>query len=83
MGFVNGIPLVLLELKNQKRPVRDGYDDNLTTYRDEIPQLFWPNGLVILSNRTDAVVGSTTAPWEHFGRWKKVESEDETPHVSL
>ena len=83
VGFVNGIPLVLLELKSQRRPVRDGYDNNLTTYRDEIPQLFWPNGLVILSNRTDAVVGSTTAQWEHFGRWKKVESEDETPHVSL
>jgi type I restriction enzyme R subunit len=83
VGFVNGLPLVLLELKSQRRPVRDGYDDNLTTYRDEIPQLFWPNGLVILSNRTDAVVGSITAQWEHFGRWKKVESEDETPHVSL
>lgn len=83
VGFVNGVPLVLLELKSQRRPVRDGYDDNLTTYRDDIPQLFWPNGLVILSNRNDAVVGSTTAPWEHFGRWKKVEEEDEVPHVSL
>ena len=83
VGFVNGLPLVLLELKSQKRPVRDGYDENLTTYWDEIPQLFWPNGLVILSNRNDAVVGSTTAPWEHFSRWKKVESEDEAPHVSL
>ena len=83
VGFVNGIPLVLLELKNQRRPVRDGYDDNLTTYREDIPQLFWPNGLVILSNRTDAVVGSTTAPWEHFNRWKKVEDEDEIPRVSL
>ena len=83
VGFVNGISLVLLELKSQKRPVRDGYDDNLTTYRDEVPQLFWPNGLVILSNRNDAVVGSTTAPWEHFNRWKKVEDEDEVPRVSL
>lgn len=83
VGFVNGIPLVLLELKNPRRPVRDAFTDNLTTYRNEIPQLFWPKGLVILSNRNDAVVGSTTAPWEHFNRWKKVESEDEAPHVSL
>ena len=49
--FVNGIPLVLAEFKEPNRPVRAAYDENLTDYRDTIPQLFWPNGFVILLER--------------------------------
>ncbi len=52
--FVNGIPLVLAEFKEPGRPVRAAYDENLTDYRDTIPQLFWPNAFVILSNGSAA-----------------------------
>ncbi len=48
--FVNGIPLVLVEFKEPNRPVKAAYDENLTDYRDTIPQLFVPNGFVLLSN---------------------------------
>ncbi|MCA1706586.1 MAG: DEAD/DEAH box helicase, partial [Actinobacteria bacterium] len=48
--FVNGIPLVLVELKEINRPVKAAYDENLTDYRDTVPDLFWPNAFVILSN---------------------------------
>jgi type I restriction enzyme R subunit len=61
--FVNGIPLVLAEFKEPNRPVKAAFDENLTDYRDTIPQLFWPNGFVILSNGSEAKVGATYAPW--------------------
>jgi type I restriction enzyme R subunit len=71
--FVNGIPLVLAEFKEINRPVKAAYDENLTDYRDTIPHLFWLNAFVILSNGSEAKVGSTYAPWDFFGDWKLVE----------
>lgn len=81
--FVNGIPLVLIELKASHRSVEQAYQKNLRDYRDTIPQLFTPNGIVILSNGSETKVGSTFAPWERFGEWKKVADEDELGVVSL
>lgn len=81
--FVNGIPLVLLELKASHKSVKEAYDKNLTDYRDTVPQLFTPNGLVLLSNGSEAKVGSTFAPWERFGEWKKVADEEEPGVVLL
>lgn len=68
--FVNGVPLVLAEFKEPGRPVRAAYDENLTDYRDTIPQLFWPTAFVILSNGSAAKLGATFSPWEQFGEWK-------------
>ena len=73
--FVNGIPLVLAEFKEPNRPVRAAYDENLTDYRDTIPQLFVPNGFVILSNGREAKVGATYARWEQFGDWRSIDAE--------
>lgn len=81
--FVNGIPLVLLELKASHKSAKEAYDKNLTDYRDTIPQLFTPNGLVILSTGSETKVGATFAPWERFGEWKKVADETEVGVVSL
>jgi type I restriction enzyme R subunit len=81
--FVNGIPLVLIELKASHKSAKEAYDKNLTDYRDTIPQLFTPNGLVILSTGSETKVGSTFAPWERFGEWKKVADEEEPGVVSL
>ena len=83
VGFVNGIPLVFLELKAAHRNLRHAYDDNLRDYRDTIPHLFWYNALIVLSNGSQSRVGSLTASWEHFADWKKVEDEDEEARVSL
>ncbi len=79
VGYVSGIPLVLFELKAPHRPVRAAYDENLTDYRDTIPALFVPNGFVVLSNGSEAKVGSTFAPWEYFGDWKVTESSPGGP----
>jgi type I restriction enzyme R subunit len=81
--FVNGIPLVLLELKASHKAVRQAFDKNLRDYRDTIPQLFVPNGFVVLSNGSEARVGATFAPWERFGEWKRIEDESEPGVVLL
>ncbi|MGI8985007.1 MAG: HsdR family type I site-specific deoxyribonuclease [Acidimicrobiales bacterium] len=72
--FVNGIPLVLAEFKEPNESVKRAYDDNLTDNRDTIPQLFWPNGFVILSNGSEAKVGATYAAWNFFGNWKVIDA---------
>ncbi len=75
--YVNGLPLVLVELKNSNVKLRAAYDDNLTNYRAEIPQLFLANAFCILSNAIETKVGSLTAGWEHFFNWLRVTDEKE------
>ena len=83
IGFVNGIPLVLVELKKPSAPVKSAYDANLTDYRDTIPHVFTPNAFVILSNGIETKVGSTFAPWQFFNEWKRINDEGEEGVVSL
>ena len=84
LGFVNGLPLVFIELKKHGIPIRKAYDDNLRDYRGQsVPQLFHPNAFILLSNGTDTKVGTLTSAWEHFFDWKRVEDEGETGKVSL
>lgn len=71
LGFVNGIPLLFMELKAAHRNLEHAYNDNLRDYRDTIPQLFVPNGFIVLSNGAESKVGSITSPWEHFLEWKR------------
>ncbi len=66
VGFVNGLPLIVIELKKPAVPVRAAFDENLTHYKAEIPALFWYNALLIASNGTESRVGSLTADWERF-----------------
>ncbi len=83
VGFVNGLPIVVIELKKPGVPAQQAFDDNLTCYKSDIPQLFWFNGLMIASNGTESHVGSLTADWERFFEWKRIEREDEPRRVSL
>lgn len=83
VGFVNGLPLLFVELKAAHRRLETAFNGNLRDYKDTIPQLFWPNALIILSNGSQSRVGSITAGWEHFAEWKKIGSEDEAGRVSL
>jgi type I restriction enzyme R subunit len=73
--YVNGLPLVFLELKNSNVKLRSAFDDNLTDYKNDIPQLFHCNAFCILSNAIETKVGSFTAGWEHFFNWLRVEDE--------
>jgi type I restriction enzyme R subunit len=83
IGFVNGIPLLFIELKTSHKSLENAYKYNLSDYRTTIPQVFWYNGIVILSNGSKSRIGSITAGWEHFAEWKKINDEGEEGRVSL
>jgi type I restriction enzyme, R subunit len=83
VGFVNGLPLVVIELKKPGVAARAAFDENLTHYKEQIPSLFWYNALLIASNGTESRVGSLTADWGRFFEWKRIEREDEPRRVSL
>lgn len=63
VGFVNGLPWVVIELKKPGVPARAALDENLTHYKAQIQALFVFNALMIASNGTDSRVGSLTADW--------------------
>ncbi|THG33262.1 type I restriction endonuclease subunit R [Naasia lichenicola] len=77
VGFVNGIPLLFIELKASHRDLRHAYDDNLRDYRDTVPRLFQLNQLVVLSNGRESKLGTITSKWEHFADWRYVDTENE------
>ena len=84
LAFVNGLPLVFIELKKPSAPLKSAFDDNLRDYRGQsVPQLFHPNAFILLSNGSDTKVGTLTSEWEHFFEWKRLVSEDELGKVSL
>ena len=83
VGFVNGIPLIFIELKAVHKKIENAYRDNLTDYKDTIPQIFWYNAVIILSNGAESRIGSITADYENFAEWKKINTEGEEGVVSL
>ena len=83
VGFVNGLPWVVIELKRPGVAVRQAYDGNLTHYKDQIPALFWSNALLLASNGLDSRLGSLTADWGRWVAWKRIADENEPRRVSL
>ena len=75
--YINGLPIVFLELKNSNVSVKNAFDDNLTNYKRDIPQLFHTNAVCILSNALETKVGSFTASWDYFFNWLRVDDEKE------
>jgi type I restriction enzyme R subunit len=76
--FVNGLPLVFIELKAVYKNIRAGFDGNLRDYLDEnvIAHAFHHNAFLIVSNGHRARYGSITSNWEHFGEWKRLDERD-------
>lgn len=81
--FVNGLPLVVIELKARGVNIKRAFEDNITDYKDSIPNLFWFNAFIIISNGRESRIGSITSGYEHFSEWKKVDKEKEIGIVSL
>tara|TARA_R100000655_G_scaffold31056_3_gene62345 strand:+ start:5278 stop:8526 length:3249 start_codon:yes stop_codon:yes gene_type:complete len=75
--YINGLPLVFIELKNSNVKLRSAYDDNLTNYKADIPQLFLTNVFCVFSNGLETRLGSLSAEWEHFFHWLRPEDEKE------
>lgn len=79
IGFVNGLPLVFIELKGFAVHIDNAYKKNYSDYKDTIPQLFQWNQLVIIANGHDAQYGSITSTKDHFYRWKRLDESDPEP----
>ena len=83
VGFVNGLPLLFIELKKSHGKLEHAFKQNFKDYKSTVPQLFWYNALVILSNGSQTKVGSITSGWEHFSDWKRINTEGEQGTISL
>ena len=75
VGFVNGLPLLFMELKNVSKDIRAAYEQNFKDYLDTVPHLFHHNAFVVLANGVDAKIGSVTSRFEHFHEWKRLAEE--------
>ena len=83
--FVNGIPLVVLELKNiadAKADVKAAFNQ-IQTYKREITSLFRFNELCIISDGIDARIGTISANFERFMTWKTIDGEKEVGNVPM
>ena len=76
VGFVNGIPLLFIELKKNTVDVQNAYDDNYMDYQDTIPHLFYYNAFLMVSNGVEAKVGTLGSKYEFFHEWKRLTEED-------
>ena len=76
VGFVNGLPLLFIELKAHHKDVKVAYQKNFTDYTNTIPTLFHHNALVMLSNGDEAKVGTFTSPFDFFHDWKRLDEDD-------
>ena len=76
VGYVNGIPLLFMELKNHDVEVVDAFNKNYRDYLDTIPQLFYHNAFIMFSNGLEARVGTIDSKWEFFHEWKRLTEED-------
>ena len=77
VGFVNGLPLLFVELKKTTVDVQNAYDDNYTDYRDTIPHLFYYNAFLMLSNGVEAKVGTLDSKYEFFHEWKRLDEKEQ------
>jgi hypothetical protein len=76
--FVNGLPLVFIELKAVYKNIRAGFESNLRDYMDEnvVAHAFHHNAFLVVSNGHRARYGSITSRWEHFAEWKRDDEKD-------
>jgi type I restriction enzyme R subunit len=79
IGYVNGLPLVFVELKAVNIPITDAYKKNYQDYLDTIPRLFDWNALVLISNGVDAQYGALGQSLAQFSRWKRKDEDDPEP----
>ena len=76
VGFVNGIPLLFMEFKATDVDVKNAYTNNYTDYQCTIPQLFYYNAFVVLSNGLESRIGTLGSKWDFFNEWKRLNEED-------
>lgn len=81
--FINGLPLVVIELKNavdENATIKSAYNQ-LQTYKQTIPSLFTYNELLIVSDGWDALCGTVTSDFGRFMSWKTKDGETTADHL--
>lgn len=81
--FVNGIPLVVIELKASHKNLKNGFTQNIGPYKNTIPKLFWYNAFILLSNGSESKIGTVTSSYKFYKHWKKIDDEKEKGIISL
>ena len=83
--FVNGLPLVVIEVKNPLDLDTDIWEafNQLETYKEHITKLFFYNIALVIADGSDARVGSLTADTERFLKWRSVDGLELDPHGSF
>lgn len=83
IGFVNGIPLTVFELKSPTKrwATAKGAWRQLGTYQREFPELFASCAIEVISDGLTASAGTVGAPLQHFAPWKTIDSEDLAPET--
>lgn len=81
--YVNGIPLITIELKDSNIPVKEAYDDNLTRYKSAIPRLMAYNAVLVASNALHTRVGATYADWTFYSPWFRKAEDDKVDKDSI
>lgn len=76
VGFVNGIPLLFMELKNIDKDLRAAFEQNLIPYKADVPHLFHHNAFIVLGNGDKAKIGSLSSKYEYFNEWKRLHEEE-------
>lgn len=73
--YVNGLPLAVIEFKSPSDPnaTIEGAHNQLQLYKDQIPALFATNEVLVVSDGTEARVGSLTGGFERFGPWRTID----------
>ena len=86
MLFINGIPVLIVELKNPADPdatIADAYDQIHIRYKRDIPHLMKYCALSCISDASNSRLGTTYTPYIHYYAWKKVENEDDTAKMGI
>jgi type I restriction enzyme R subunit len=83
--FINGLPLVIIELKNavdENATIKSAYNQ-IQTYKQAIPSLFTYNALAIISDGWDALCGTLTSGFGRFMAWKTKDGKTEASHLEM
>ncbi len=79
--FINGIPLGVVELKNpgdEKATIKHAYNQ-IRTYKHDIQSLFTTNEALVISDGTEAKIGTITSGWDWFLNWRTIDGKDIAP----
>ena len=78
IAILNGLPVGLLELKNpgDEHATLKGAWNQIQTYRNDIPAVFVPNVVTVISDGLGAAMGSFSAGFEHYAPWKTIDGRE-------